>query len=113
VNSRRALASVLALVLGFGVGSAMVAGIRLRDQGPGGVLGELDFFAYCATAYAPSSRAVLYSNDAYGWRCLVFDPLFSTPEIDPDAACSALYGVDAEARTADPASPYRWRCYRA
>jgi hypothetical protein len=113
VNAKRALASVLAVVLGFGVGSALVAGTRLRDDGPGGVLGELDFFAYCASTYAPTSRAVIYGNDAYGWRCMVFEPLYATLEIDPDEACSVQYGVDAEARTADPASPYRWRCYQA
>jgi hypothetical protein len=113
VIAKRALASVLAVALGFGVGSAMVAGTRLRDQGPGRVLGELDFFAYCATTYAASSRAVLYGNDAYGWRCMVFDPLFSTLEIDPDVACSEQYGVEAQARTSDAGSPYRWRCYQS
>jgi len=112
VSAKRFAASTLALLIGFALGTALLTGFNLRPDPQGDPLGELDFFGYCRTAYAPTTRAVLYDNDAFGWRCQVFDPLFATLEIDVSAACSLLYDTPALAATGDPGSPYRWGCYR-
>lgn len=112
MNFKRARAAALALAIGFGLSSAALAAHELRPDRRGELLGELDFFAYCASAHGDASRAVLFSNDAFGWRCLVVEPLYTTAEIDPDLACELQYATRAAARTDDSASPYRWMCLR-
>lgn len=113
MNRRQLRDAVLAVAIGFGLGSAVVAANDLRNSSRGELLGAVDFFKYCIDTNDEESTATQVVNNAHGWRCVVQQPVFDFVLIDFDAACTHHWGVPAEARTDDDASPYGWRCYRA
>lgn len=112
MNRRRVRDGTLALVLGFGLGTAALEADGLRTLfRSGDLLGELDMFLYCDERYGKSSAATLGGDDAYSWQCIVRDPIFVTVRIDVNEACTEQWDVPARGYTADPDQPYSWACY--
>jgi len=111
MNTRRLRDAVLAVGIGFGLGSAAIAANDLRDHAPDALLGEVNFFTYCRDTHGQSASAIKRDNDADGWRCMVLEPLFEVTPIDRDDACTEQYEEPAVARSDDPSDPFSWRCY--
>ena len=114
MNRRRMRDAALAILLGFGVGSAAIAANDARGH-HGRLLGNVDFFEFCRIRYGDEVRAdaANVSSDAIGWRRTVRDPVYGSFEINVNEACSLLYQTPAVARVVDDdfGDPYSWRCY--
>lgn len=111
MNLRRLRDGALALVIGFGLGTVAIEADGLRTLFRAGErLGPLDVFRYCDERWGEDASALVASGDAPGWRCVVRSPIFNTPSIDLDEACTALWDVPAVARN-ENGSPHGWQCY--
>lgn len=112
MNARRIRDGVFALVIGFGLGTAVIEADSLRTLLRSGQrLGDVDFFQYCDTRYGETATATLNGDDAAAWRCVVRDPIFAFTSINVDDACTRQWDVPAEARSDDLESAYSWQCY--
>ncbi|WP_116999893.1 hypothetical protein [Desertimonas flava] len=111
MNGKRIRDGVLALAIGFGLGTAAIEADGLRTLfRSGDRLGDVDFFRYCNTRFDDKATASLVGDDASSWRCVIRDPILNFVNVNVDDACSRQYDVPAKGRFDDPEDPYSWEC---
>jgi hypothetical protein len=112
---RRVVRAAVALVIGFVLSTISIeVGHSIRQrQATGTRLGTLDFRAFCARQYGARAAAVSVQPDVWGWRCgTTQNGLYSSHEINVDAACELQYSPPAKAHTSNTSDPYSWECFR-